>query len=82
MGSAHKYPTARSLGTLSPITRIDTPYEHALALWPGLADGNPFGNKSVLRDFSDSEWGLRSKSSRLGLVRRIPEEQPEYKGNI
>ena len=82
MGSAHKYPTARSLGTLSPITRIDTPYEHALALWPGLADGNPFGNKSVLRDFSDSEWGLRSKSSRLGLVRRVPEEQPEYKTRV
>ena len=82
MGSEHKYPTARSLGTLSPITRIDSPYEHALALWPGLDAGTPFGNKSILRDFSNSEWSLRSKNNRLGLVRRSPEEQPDYKTRV
>ena len=82
MGSEHKYPTARSLGTLSPINRIDSPYEHALALWPGLDAGTPFGNKSILRDFSNSEWSLRSKNNRLGLVRRSPEEQPDYKTRV
>lgn len=82
MGSPLKYPTSRSLGTLSPITCIDSPYEHALALWPGLNEGTPFGNKSILRDFSDSEWSQRSKSNRLSLVRRIRDEQPDYRTRV
>jgi hypothetical protein len=48
-----------------PIHRIETPLEHAQALWPGFAIGNPFGNKSVLRNRSLGESGTDSREQLL-----------------
>lgn len=63
-------PTANSPSSGSeafgPIHSIDTPLEHAQVLWPGFANGNPFGNKSVLRNRSLGE----GTDSHEQLIRR------------
>lgn len=48
-------PSISGLGYFKPITSIASPLEHTQALWPGFTEGNPHGNKSVLRNRSIEE---------------------------
>lgn len=53
-------------GLLGPLTAITTPLEHVAALWPGFAEGRPFGNKSLLVD----RYASQAPHIREQLVRR------------
>ncbi len=45
----------RHAESFPPITSLQTPLEHTQALWPGFALGHPYGNKSVLRNRTDTD---------------------------
>ena len=79
MGQALKKTSRLDLEQLPAVLRIDTPLDHVMALWPGLSQGQPFGNKAVLRDLTDEERSRRAADSRDSLKRRlrhVPENAP------
>lgn len=55
-------------GALPPIGRVTNPYEHAQALWPGLADGNALGSKTAFTKPSAANPYPRSRTL---YIRRV-----------
>ena len=86
MGQALKKTSRLDLEQLPAVFRIDTPLDHVMALWPGLSQGQPFGNKAVLRDLTGEERSRRAADSRDSLKRRlrhVPEHAPTpYKAKV
>ena len=55
-------------GVLPPIGWVTNPYEHAQALWPGLADGNALGSKTAFTKPSTTNPYPRSRTL---YIRRV-----------
>lgn len=63
---AHAY---KLPGLLPPVQRVTNPFEHAMAIWPGLADGNALGSKGAFT--KPSRFGSEFPRSRTLYIRRL-----------
>lgn len=63
---AHAY---KLPGLLPPVVKVTNPFEHAMAMWPGLADGNALGSKGAFT--KPSRLGSEFPRSRTLYIRRL-----------